>query len=92
MAAEGKLYHLPVNDSHFIPTARPSVDVGNTAGGQGAAGETGETGRRPEMPSGHRGRRMWASQLSLTPYYKEKCKSFTSGGHTRMSWMLKVKA
>ncbi len=41
MAAEGKLCHLPVNDSHFIPTARPSVDVGNSAGGQGAAGETG---------------------------------------------------
>lgn len=51
--AEGKSCHLPVNDSHFIPTARPSVDVRNGAGGQRAAGET-----RPETPAGRKGRCM----------------------------------
>ena len=55
-AAEGKSCHLPVNDSHFIPTARPSVDVRNGAGGQRAAGET-----RPETPAGRKGRCMWAT-------------------------------
>lgn len=46
---EGKSCHLPVNDSRFAPTAGPSVDSGNSVGGQKADRET---GRRPDMPTG----------------------------------------
>lgn len=59
MAAEGKLCHLPVNDGHFIPTARPSVDTGNSAGGpQGEGLEARDANRAPRLSQWRHGWRM----------------------------------